>query len=53
VQDTDLRPPLAPADLAGWIRLEQTPGVGSATVRSLFAQFGSPQHIFEAGYRAR
>jgi DNA processing protein len=52
VQDTDLRPALAPADLAGWIRLAQTPGVGSATVRTLLVRFGSPQHIFDAGYRA-
>jgi DNA processing protein len=52
VQDTDLRPTQDPAALAGWIRLEQTPGVGAATVRSLIAQFGSPQHIFSAGYQA-
>jgi DNA processing protein len=52
VQDTDLRPSSDPAALAGWIRLEQTPGVGAATVRSLIAQFGSPQHIFSAGHGA-
>jgi DNA processing protein len=53
VQDTDLRPPVNPAAaLADWIRLEQTPGVGGATVRKLLAEFGSPQHIFKAGYRA-
>jgi DNA processing protein len=42
-------PDFAPAD---WIRLEQTPGVGGATVRKLLAEFGSPQHIFTAGHRA-
>jgi DNA processing protein len=52
VQDTDLRPTHDAAALAGWIRLEQTPGVGAATVRSLIAEFGSPQHIFSAGYGA-
>jgi DNA processing protein len=58
VQDTDLRPlrPLrAPrdlTDLASWIRLEQTPGVGRGTLRRLIAEFGSPQRIFEAGHRA-
>jgi DNA processing protein len=53
VQDTDLRPPRHPAAvLAGWIRLEQTPGAGGATVRKLLAQFGSPEHIFNAGYLA-
>jgi DNA processing protein len=53
VQDTDLRPPSTPAfAAAGWIRLEQTPGAGGATVRKLLAEFGSPQHIFTAGYRA-
>ncbi len=53
MQDTDLRPPPNPAAaLAGWIRLEQTPGAGGATVRKLLAEFGSPQHIFSAGYQA-
>jgi DNA processing protein len=52
VQDTDLRPATEPADLAGWIRLELTPGVGAATVRTLIAGFGSPRHIFSAGYGA-
>jgi DNA processing protein len=51
VRDTDLRPPDR-SQLADWIRLEQTPGVGGGTVRKLLAEFGSPQHIFEAGYRA-
>jgi DNA processing protein len=52
VQDTDLRPTLDPAALADWIRLEQTPGVGAATVRCLIAEFGSPRQIFSAGYSA-
>ena len=53
MQDTDLRPFTPPAAaLADWIRLEQTPGLGGVTVRALLAQFGSPQHILRAGYRA-
>ncbi len=52
MQDTDLRPPPDPAAVAGWIRLEQTPGAGGATVRQLLAEFGSPQRIFNAGYQA-
>jgi DNA processing protein len=52
VNDTDLPASPAPADLAGWIRLEQTPGVGGGTLRTLIAEFGSPQHIFSVGYRA-
>jgi DNA processing protein len=52
VRDTDLRPPDPAALLADWIRLEQTPGAGGATVRKLLAEFASPQRIFDAGYRA-
>jgi DNA processing protein len=52
VRDTDLRPPDPAALLADWIRLEQTPGVGRATVRKLLDEFVSPQRIFDAGYRA-
>ena len=52
MQDTDLRPQPDPAELAGWIRLEQTPGVGRGTLRTLIAELGSPQQIFSAGYRA-
>ena len=51
MRDTDFRPPDPAAVQADWIRLEQTPGAGGATVRKLLAEFGSPQHIFEAGYR--
>ena len=52
MQDTDLRPHPTSADVAGWIRLEQTPGLGRAALRTLIAEFGSPQRIFEAGFRA-
>lgn len=52
MHDTDLRPSTDPAALADWIRLEQTPGVGGVTVCRLLAEFGSPQHIFRAGYQA-
>ena len=40
------------AELAGWIRLEQTAGLGRATLRALMTEFGSPQRVFNAGYRA-
>lgn len=35
-------------DLAGWIRLEQTPGVGPDTARRLLAAFGLPEQIFHS-----
>ena len=55
MQHTDPRPMMPihpPAELADWIRLEQTPGLGGVKVRALLAEYGSPQHIFCAGYRA-
>ncbi|MDQ9169263.1 DNA-processing protein DprA [Oxalobacteraceae bacterium R-40] len=39
-------------DLAGWIRLEQTPGVGPDTARKLLSAFGLPENIFKADYSA-
>lgn len=33
-------------ELAAWLRLHGTPGVGNATARRLLATFGLPQHIF-------
>ncbi len=33
-------------DLAGWVRLMQTPGVGALTARQLLSAFGLPQQIF-------
>lgn len=35
-------------DLAPWIRLEQTPGVGTETARKLLGAFGLPGNIFNA-----
>jgi DNA processing protein len=35
-------------DLAQWIRLEQTSGVGPETARKLLAEFGLPGNIFSA-----
>ena len=52
MQHTERCPPHFPTDLAGWIRLDQTAGVGGASVRALLAAFGSPQHIFNAGVGA-
>lgn len=39
-------------ELAAWIRLEQTPGVGPVLARKLLAEFGLPPHIFAAGFAA-
>ena len=35
-------------DLAFWLRLMQTPGVGAETARRLLGTFGLPHHIFSA-----
>lgn len=35
-------------ELAAWLRLLETPGVGRGTARKLLAAFGSPQAVFEA-----
>jgi DNA processing protein len=40
------------AELANWIRLEQTPGVGAETARKLLGAFGLPDNIFAASYSA-
>lgn len=39
-------------ELAHWIRLEQTPGVGPETARKLLGAFGLPENIFAAGFSA-
>nr|WP_187363396.1 DNA-processing protein DprA [Massilia frigida] len=53
VQDTDPANPASPAArLAAWVRLEQTPGVGSATAHHLLSRFGTPQSIFSASHLA-
>lgn len=39
-------------ELAQWIRLEQTPGVGAETARKLLGAFGLPENIFTAGFSA-
>lgn len=35
-------------ELAGWLRLLETPGIGLGRARQLLATFGSPQAVFEA-----
>ena len=35
--------------LAGWLQLTLTPGLGSATLRKLLAQFGLPENVVAAG----
>ncbi len=42
----------APDDLASWLRLEQTSGVGPDTARKLLGTFGLPENIFNAGFAA-
>jgi DNA processing protein len=37
-------------ELAQWIRLEQTPGVGCETARRLLGAFGLPENIFAADF---
>jgi DNA processing protein len=37
-------------ELAGWIRLEQTPGIGPETARKLLSACGLPENIFNAGH---
>lgn len=39
-------------DLAGWLRLQLTPGLGPVGARRLLARFGLPGHIFAAGIDA-
>ncbi|WP_422084478.1 DNA-processing protein DprA [Variovorax sp.] len=34
------------AELAGWLRLSLTPGIGDGTVRRLLAAFGLPERVF-------
>ncbi|MBE7420565.1 MAG: DNA-protecting protein DprA [Ideonella sp.] len=40
-------------ELAAWLRLLATPGIGRAGARQLLAAFGSPQGVFEASPAAR
>jgi DNA processing protein len=40
-------------DLAAWLRLLETPGVGRETARRLLAAFGSPQAVIDASPGAR
>jgi DNA processing protein len=39
-------------ELAQWLRLERTPGVGAETGRRLLAAFGLPENIFAADFAA-
>ncbi|MGC9237160.1 MAG: DNA-processing protein DprA [Thiomonas sp.] len=39
-------------DLADWLRLMQTPGVGALTARQLLSAFGPPQQIFQTSHGA-
>lgn len=53
---TDATDPLSstrdPAELAAWLRLTETPGVGPVAARQLLAAFGLPQDIFAQPYSA-
>ena len=49
MQDTASHPPVATRpDLAGWVRLTLTPGVGPATCRLLLDSFATPARVFAA-----
>lgn len=50
----DRRPPAAvdADELAAWLRLEQTAGVGAETARRLLAAFGLPANIFSSSFSA-
>ena len=37
-------------EIAAWIRLEQTPGVGPETARKLLAAFGPPEQLFSLSF---
>lgn len=39
-------------ELAAWLRLELTPGIGNATARRLLSAFGLPQQVFDATRQA-
>jgi len=39
-------------DLADWLRLMQTPGVGALTARQLLSALGPPRQIFQASHTA-
>jgi len=56
LQDTDLTNnvsvSISPAELAAWMRLERTHGVGPRTAPALLAAFGSPEAIFAADHEA-
>ncbi len=39
-------------ELAGWLRLQLTPGVGDSTARRLLAAFGLPHNVFAASSQA-
>jgi DNA processing protein len=40
------------AELAAWLRLLETPGIGRASARKLLAAFGSPEAVFRASESA-
>lgn len=43
---------MQPDELAGWLRLVLTPGVGNQAARRLLAEFGLPQAVFEQSAHA-
>ena len=42
--------PMERDDLAAWLRLQNTPGIGNINARKLLAAFGTPQNIFLQGH---
>jgi DNA processing protein len=45
-------PALSPSQLAAWLRLDRSPGVGPRTACALLDVFGSPEAVFAAGHAA-
>ncbi|MFD2367507.1 DNA-processing protein DprA [Pseudoduganella sp. GCM10020061] len=54
MQDTDptIQPECAEPDIASWLRLALTPGVGPRTAAALTERFGAPASIFNASHAA-
>ncbi len=46
----DPAPPATETELAAWLRLASTPGLGPAALRQLLAWYGLPEAVFDAPY---
>ncbi|MFC3111264.1 DNA-processing protein DprA [Undibacterium arcticum] len=50
VTDSEVTADSRADEIAAWIRLEQTPGVGPETARKLLAAFGPPEQLFSLSF---